>query len=214
MNRGVRTTVLLCVAFIALVLGALFYSVLREPLLDEVALREQGTFLLPARREIASFSLTDHRGVEFNNTRLAGHWSLLYFGFTACPDVCPVTLSVLAQVEQKLAAEGQPELLNQLQVYFVSVDPERDDAATLGKYLAAFSPRFVGVTGSHETLAAFAAQLNAAFMKVPDANGGYVIDHTGNIVIVDPDGRYAGFIKLPHDADKILMAYKSMARNG
>lgn len=213
MNPGVRTTVLLCVSFIALVLGALFYSVQREPLLNEAALREQGTFLLPAPRAITSFSLIDHRDGEFNNASLAGHWSLLYFGFTACPDVCPVTLSVLAQVEQKLAAAGQSELLNQLQVYFVSVDPERDDAATISKYIAAFSPRFIGVTGSHDALAAFAAQLNVAFMKVPDTGGGYVIDHTGNIVIVDPDGRYAGFIKLPHDADKILMAYKSIARN-
>lgn len=213
MKRGVRTTVLLCVAFVALVLGALFYSVSREPLLDEAALREQGTFLLPVRREIAPFSLTDHRGGEFNNTSLAGHWSLLYFGFTACPDICPVTLAVLAQVEHKLAAADQPQLLNQLQVYFVSVDPERDTPAVIGKYVDAFSPRFIGVTGSQDALAAFASQLNAAFMKVPDTNGGYVIDHTGNIVIVDPDGRYAGFIKLPHVADKILLAYKSIARN-
>ena len=69
---------------------------------------------------------------------------------------------------------------------------------------ARFSPRFIGVTGSRDELAAFAQQLNVAFMKVPDSNGGYVIDHTGNIVIVDPKGHYAGFMKLPHQADRIL----------
>jgi protein SCO1/2 len=90
------------------------------------------------------------------------------------------------------------------------VDPERDDAAVIAKYVEAFSPRFTGVTGSHDALAAFAQQLNVAFMKVPDANGGYVIDHTGNIVIIDPKGRYAGFMKLPHQADRILLAYKSI----
>ena len=212
MNSGVRTTVILCLAFVAIVLGVMVYSVTREPLLDEAALREQGTFLLPTPREIAPFSLVDQHGVEFDNARLKGHWSLLFFGFTSCPDVCPVTLAALAQVEQKLVDAGRQDLLDQLNVYFVSVDPERDDAAVIAKYVDAFSPRFTGVTGSREALAAFAQQLNVAFMKVPDANGGYVIDHTGNIIIVDPKGHYAGFMKLPHQADRILMAYKSIAR--
>ena len=212
MNSGVRTTVILCLAFVAIVLGVMVYSVTREPLLDEAALREQGTFLLPTPREIAPFSLVDQHGVEFDNARLKGHWSLLFFGFTSCPDVCPVTLAALAQVEQKLVDAGRQDLLDQLNVYFVSVDPERDDAAVIAKYVDAFSPRFTGVTGSREALAAFAQQLNVAFMKVPDANGGYVIDHTGNIIIVDPKGHYAGFMKLPHQADRILMAYKSIVR--
>ena len=212
MNSGVRTTVILCLAFVAIVLGVMVYSVTREPLLDEAALREQGTYLLPTPREIAPFSLVDQHGVEFDNARLKGHWSLLFFGFTSCPDVCPVTLAALAQVEQKLVDAGRQDLLDQLNVYFVSVDPERDDAAVIAKYVDAFSPRFTGVTGSREALAAFAQQLNVAFMKVPDANGGYVIDHTGNIIIVDPKGHYAGFMKLPHQADRILMAYKSIAR--
>jgi protein SCO1 len=212
-SPGVRNTVLACAAFIAIVLGALLHSVLREPLLDAQALQEHGTFLLPAPRELKPFRLTDHNNVQFDNASLTGHWSLVFFGFTACPDICPVTLSVLAQVEKKLADSGQKDLLEQLKVYFVSVDPERDDAAALGRFISAFSPRFTGVTGSRDALAEFAAQLNAAFMKVPDASGGYVIDHTGNIVVIDPQGRYVGFIKLPHDADNIVMAYRSIARS-
>ena len=212
MNSGVRTTVLLCAAFVAIVLGVLVYSVTREPLLDESALREQGTFLLPMPREISAFSLVDQRRAQFDNASLTGHWSLLFFGFTSCPDVCPVTLAALAQVEKKLSHASQQDLLDQLKIYFVSVDPERDDAAVIGKYVEAFSPRFTGVTGSRDALAQFAQQLNVAFMKVPDSKGGYVIDHTGNIVIIDPKGRYAGFMKLPHQADRILIAYKSIAR--
>lgn len=212
MNSGVRTTVALCLAFVAIVLGVLVYNVSREPLLDEAALREQGTYLLPTPREIAPFNLVDHHGRQFTNASLTGHWSLLFFGFTSCPDVCPVTLAALAQVEKKLSDAGQRDLLDELQVYFVSVDPERDDAAVIEKYVGAFSPRFIGVTGSRDELASFAQQLNVAFMKVPDSNGGYVIDHTGNIVIVDPKGHYAGFMKLPHQADRIAMAYKSIAR--
>lgn len=213
MSRGVRNTVLMCVAFIAIVLGALLHSALREPLLDAEALRERGTFLLPTPRELKPFRLSDHDNHEFGNASLTGHWSMLFFGFTACPDICPVTLALLAQVERKLADSGQADLMEQLRVYFISVDPERDDAAALSKYVGAFSPRFTGVTGSREALAEFARQLNVAFMKVPDASGGYVIDHTGNIVVIDPKGRYVAFIKLPHDVDNIVMAYRSIARS-
>lgn len=211
MNRGVRTTVLLCVAFVAVVLGSLAYRVTREPLLDEAALREQGTYLLPSPHEIAPFELIDQRGSEFTNAALQGHWSLLFFGFTSCPDVCPVTLSALAQAETKLSQTGPKKLFDDLKVYFVSVDPDRDDPTTIDRYVSAFSPRFTGVTGSQEALAAFATQLNVAFMKVPDGKGGYVIDHTGNIVVIDPKGRYVGFMKLPHQADRIVLAYKSIA---
>jgi protein SCO1/2 len=210
-TSGVRNTVALCLAFVAVVLGALTYSVTREPLIDDATLREQGTFLLPTPREIAPFSLLDQRGVTFDNARLAGHWSLLFFGFASCPDVCPVTLAALAQVEKKLADAGRQDLLDGLKIYFVSVDPERDDAASLTKYVEAFSLRFTGVTGSREALADFAKQLNVAFMKVPDDKGGFTIDHTANIVIIDPSGRYAGFMKLPHQADRILAAYKTIA---
>lgn len=211
MNRGVRTTVLLCLAFVAIVLGSLAYRMTREPLLDEAALREQGTYLLPNPRQIAPFSLTDQHGNEFTNAALLGHWSLMFFGFTSCPDVCPVTLSALAQAETKLSQSGPKKLFDDLKVYFVSVDPDRDDPAKIDQYVSAFSPRFTGVTGSQEALAAFAQQLNVAFMKVPDNKGGYVIDHTGNIVVIDQKGRYVGFMKLPHQADRIVIAYKSIA---
>ena len=107
MTSGVRTTVLLCGAFIAIVLGALVYSISREPMLDESALKEQGTFLLPTPREIAPFSLTDQSGNTFDNASLMGHWSMLFFGFTSCPDVCPVTLAALAQVENNLVESGR-----------------------------------------------------------------------------------------------------------
>ncbi len=212
MNRGVRQTVALCVAFVVIVLGVLVYSVTREPLLDEAALREHGTYLLPAPRDIAPFHLVDQSGSKFDNASLLGHWSLLYFGFTACPDVCPVTLAALAQLENKLAQASQHDLLDRLKIYFVSVDPERDDREVIGRYVTAFSPRFTGITGSRDALGEFAKQLNVAFMKVPDAKGGYTIDHTTNIVIVDPKGHYVGFMKPPHRPDRILIAYESIAR--
>jgi protein SCO1/2 len=213
LNPGVRNTVALCLAFVALVLGALVYTSLRKPLADDATLREQGTFVLPVPREIGPFHLTDQRGDVLDNESLRGHWSFLYFGFTSCPDICPVTLSALAQAQAKLADAGETELLSQLKVYFISVDPERDTQEKLAAYVGAFSPQFTGATGSLDELAALGKQLNVAFMKVPGPDGGYVMDHTGNIVVVDPNGHYYAFMKLPHEPDRIVLAYRSMANS-
>jgi protein SCO1/2 len=173
-------------------------------------MRERGTFLLPTPRELAPFSLTDQRGEAFTNASLAGHWTLLYFGFTSCPDICPVTLSMLAQAERDLGALGKPELVQNFRVVLVTVDPDKDDPATLGQYVEAFSPSFLGVTGSKSDLAALATQVNVAFRKVPTKDGGYTVDHTGNIVIVNPRGHYHGFIRPPHEKEKIIESYRSL----
>ena len=99
----------------------------------------------------------------------------------------------------------------------VSVDPERDDVQTLATYVSAFSPRFVGLRGSRETLANLATQVSAAFSKVPNPGAGedvgYQVEHTGHIVIVNPKGHYHGFIKLPHVADTIVATFESLAGN-
>jgi protein SCO1/2 len=212
-TRNVRNTVLASLAFIAIVLGAFTYSLLREPLLDDAALKEQGTYVLPTPRAIAPFSLIDDRGQVFDNARLQGHWTILYFGYTACPDICPTTMSAVAQADQLLAKSRDSDLLKKLQVVFVSVDPERDTTEVLHRYVTAFSPDFIGVTGSHDAIAALAAQLNAAFMKVPGPDGSYQIDHTGNLVLIDPQGRYYAFMKLPHQPDRIERAYTSIAKS-
>jgi len=212
-SRAIRNTVLACLAFVAIVLGAFTYSLLREPLLDEAALREQGTYVLPSPRGIGPFSLVDDRGVAFDNQRLLGHWTLLYFGYTSCPDICPTTLSAVARAEQLLKESDHGDLLGNLQVVLVTVDPERDKAEVLHRYVTAFSPDFIGVTGTTDAIAALATQLNAAFMKVPGTDGNYVIDHTGNLVLIDPEGRYYAFMKLPHEPERIARAYTSIAKS-
>jgi protein SCO1/2 len=210
-SPGVRNTVLLCIAFAALVIGAFVSNVMRDPLLDEEALREQGTFVLPEPRALSLAGLVDQTGAPFDESDLVGHWSFVFFGFTSCPDVCPVALAALAQVEKKLADAGNAELHDQFRGVFVSVDPDRDDVAKISAYASAFSPRFLGVTGDQASLAAFATQVNAAFMKVPGQGADYLIDHTANIVVINPRGHYHAFIRLPHEPDKILLAYRSIA---
>ncbi len=184
-------------------------NVMRENVLTPEELREQGTFVLPTPRELVLEGLTDTGGQPFTSARLEGKWTFLFFGFTSCPDVCPLAMSVLGQVERELEAQGETELHALFSGVLVSVDPDRDDAQTLATYVVSFSPRFTGVRGELAALAEFARQVNAAFMKVPDGDG-YTIDHTGNIVVINPRGHYHAFIKVPHERDKVLLAYKSI----
>ncbi|TDJ41684.1 MAG: SCO family protein [Gammaproteobacteria bacterium] len=211
MTSGVRNSVLASLGFVAIVVGMFFYSVMRPPVLSVQELQERGIVVLPFARELNEFSLVDHRGADFDVTSLLGRWSFLFFGFSACPDVCPLALGALAQAERVLQTDADATLRDGFNVVFVTVDPERDDQQALAQYVEVFSPRFTGVTGSREQLAEFAQQLNVAFMQVPLEGGGYSVDHTGNIVMINPRGHYHGFIKMPHDAEKILLGYRSIA---
>lgn len=209
---GLQKTVALCLGFVAVVVGLFVYSVTRTPVLTDEQLREQGVFILPRPREITAFELTTHTGAPFTLEDLTGHWTFAFFGFTHCPDVCPTTMAVMGQARRTLG-DGDT-----FQGVLVSVDPERDDAATLAAYTTAFAPDFIGVRGSREAVATLAEQVNVAFAKVPalDANGepdptAYQVDHTANIVIINPRGHYHGFIKYPQQADTIVAAFRSLA---
>ena len=207
-----QKTVGLCLALVMAVVGMFVYSVTREhvPSLDE--LRGQGVFLLPEPIVLSGFQLETHRGDVFLPEHLAGDWSFVFFGFTRCPDVCPTTLSVMAQAERRLAATGAS-----FKGVLVSVDPERDDRESLSTYVRAFSERFLGVRGELTELAKFARQVHVVFAKVPDnrivsgtgsAEGGFTVDHSGNIVVIDPRGHYHGFIKMPHKVDTLLAVFR------
>jgi len=206
----VRITVALCLAFVAVVLGMLLYSVLRTPVLSDEQLRQEGVFILPRPREIADVQLVTDGGEPFTVENLQGRWSFIFFGFTNCPDICPTSMSVLAQAERRLMDET-PEAAAGFQGILVTVDPERDDLDTLGRYVQAFSPRFIGVGGERDDIAAFATQVNVAFARMPGDEAGYQVDHTANIVIVNPRGHYHGFAKMPHQADTIVATYRSLA---
>ncbi len=211
MSKGIRNTVILCLAFVALVLGALIYNVSHDPLLSEEGLRQEGAILLPRPRELSAFELQDQNGDPFTLDNMKNGWNFIYFGYTYCPDVCPVTLSMLAKMERQMVAAGEQELLDHLNVILVTVDPERDDSTTLKNYVGAFSERFIGLTGSLEAIAGLAQQLNVAFGKVPGQGDSYLVDHTGNIILVNSRGHYDGFIRPPHDPEKLRLIYKTLA---
>lgn len=207
---GLQKTVSLCLAFVVIVLGMLVYSVTRTPLLSLEQLRERDVTVFPRPREIAPFSLLAHNGEPFELADLVGSWSFIFFGFTNCPDVCPTTLSVLAQAE-RLINQGNSEYESGFKGVLITVDPERDDIATLGRYVSAFSANFIGVGGESGDLARLARQLHVAFAKLPGAEESYQVTHSTHIVIVNPMGHYHGFIKMPHQVDTVVLTYRSLA---
>jgi protein SCO1/2 len=157
--------------------------------------------VLPEPRVLADFSLVDQDGNPFSLERLRGRWSLLFFGFTRCPDICPSTLYDLQQVSRGLddgARDATP-----WQVIFVSVDPERDSPTQLKEYVSWFDPRFLGVTGAPEQLAPLALQIGVAFRVEEHAAGSqdYAVDHSASVFLTDPQGRLHGVFPAPHDAD-------------
>ena len=213
----IRSTVFLCCVFIGIVLTMFVVSVTRTPQLSDEELRAAGVFLLPTPREIADFSLSGQNGYTFSNETLRGKWSFLFFGFTHCPDVCPTSMAAMGRAERGLYGD-QEMAVEGFQGVLVSVDPKRDTPKMLGEYAQAFSPRFVGVTAAADELASFARQVHVSFLEVASDSGdsavegpGYTVDHTGNIVIVNPMGHYHGFMKLPHKSDTIRLTYQTLA---
>ena len=157
-------------------------------------------------RQAPEFSLRGSDGRELTLARYRGKLVLLSFGFTHCAAVCPTTLATLAQARKALGAAADA-----VQVVFVTVDPERDDAALIKPYLAAFDPSFVGGSGLAATLAAMRKNYGVVARKVPMSDG-YVVDHTSSIFLIDREGRLRAMMPFGRDAKdfvhdiKILLA--------
>lgn len=208
-QANIRKTVAALLVFICLLLGLLVYRVTAPQQLSREQLKELGAIMFETPRAFETAQLHDQDGKPFDASRWQGKWSLVFFGYTYCPDVCPTTLATLRRFKQALA----PELLQDTQVVFVSVDPARDSANQLAQYVEYFDPEFIGVSGEFLQLQRFAQQLNSAFNKVPGGGENYLIDHSANIVLINPRGDYQGFIKPPFELAKLTHAYEQLRLN-
>lgn len=167
--------------------------------------------MFPAGRPLPQVELVDHEGKPFGPDRLRGRWSILFFGFTHCPDVCPSTLATLAAARRQLAELPATE---QPAVVLVSVDPQRDTVARLAEYVRFFDPSFTGVTGDPAALSTLTRELGVAvIVGEPDESGQYTIDHTATLFLVDPQGRLAAIFGTPHTPAGIAQDYRSILRH-
>ncbi len=153
---------------------------------------------LSTPRELPPFTLQQSDRTQLVPGELRGHWTVVFIGFTYCPDVCPTTLAELAQAQKQWAV--LPESTRP-RVLFVSVDPERDTIEKLGEYAHAFHKDTLAATADIPSLETFAKSLSLVFAKVPPAEGApanqYAVDHSAALVVLDPQGRMAGVIQPP-----------------
>lgn len=152
--------------------------------------------LLPTPRELPAFALRQSDRTELVPGELQGHWTLVFLGFTSCPDVCPTTLAQLSVAQKRW--EALPDTTRP-RVLFVSVDPDRDSIATIGEYAHGFHKDTLAATADVPTLENFTKSLSLVFAKVPqgEAQDQYTIDHSAALVLLDPKGRMAGVIQPP-----------------
>lgn len=206
-RKNIRLTVAGLCVFIAAVLGLLVFKQLHQPPMTVEQLREQGVFVFDQPRIVKPFELRSHKDKPFTNADLQDKWSLVFFGFTFCPDICPTTLAMLNQAVKLIE---DPEILASTQVVMVSVDPARDTVAQLSQYVPYFNPDFIGVTGEFFNIHAVATNFNAAFQKVPGKDGSYTVDHSAYIFLVNPKGDYHAFMKPPFTAQQIEAHYQAV----
>lgn len=159
-----------------------------------------GTYLSPTRA-LPDFSLIDQHGRPFGPGNLRGSWSMMFFGYTNCPDFCPTTLATLAALEKHLRAVGAPV---RPRVIFMSVDAKRDTPEQLAKYVPYFDPDFIGITAADQpTIEAVAAKLGVGVIITPNPDGSYTVDHSGAIFVLNPEGRLAAILTGPFTVDTL-----------
>lgn len=162
-----------------------------------------GTWLSEAR-PVTDFHLIDSQGRPFTRAALLGRPTLVYFGFTHCPDECPDTLAALARIKKQAAVSG-------LRVLFVTVDPQRDTPAVIAAYLAHFDPSFLGLTGDPAEIHRLAASLGIGITRIDLPGGGYDFDHTQAILLFDSRAREVGVFTPPFDARQLAQSLSRVA---
>lgn len=204
-TRGIKITVAAIVAFMVVIVGGFVYKMQQPRVMTAMEMKINGLYLLETPRNFGELALTDHNGEPFTRENLEGRWTLVFFGFTYCPDICPTTMSFLNQLMGQLEGTEAEDT----QVVMVTVDPARDTVEQLAGYVPFFNPDFLGVTGEFLDIHRFATALNTPFRKVPGQGEEYLVDHGSNVVLINPKGDYHGFFKAPLDLAKMKLTYRS-----
>ncbi len=209
MNPAVRKTVLLLVAFAAMVAGLFAWRMTLPTRIPAADLEQLGLILFEQPRPLSQFALPATRAGVVSNDDLAGHWTVIFFGFTHCPDVCPTTLADAAAAWNKLAQSDQ----EMVRFWMVSVDPARDQPEHLQRYVEHFDPRMLGVTGDVPALADFARMFNAVFVRVPGPQENYQVDHSAHLAVISPAGSFVGILRPPVQAQQIRRTLELLLRH-
>lgn len=152
-------------------------------------------------KPLPKFELTDHFDRPFNNQSMLGKWHLLFFGYTNCPDICPDTLQMLANMITQIEDD---KIKQQLQLTFISVDPERDDLHKMKAYVRYFNPNILSARSEIDRVNILTDAIGILHYIVKSNDGEvYDVAHSGTLVLIDPEGKYTGLFSSPHDSNKI-----------
>lgn len=174
-----------------------------EPDILELPEELQGVFIDSPAVTLPSFSLTDHNEKPLTNDTLLGKWSLIFFGYTSCPDICPTTMGVLEKLNR------EPNFPKNTQTIFVSLDPKRDTAVVLKEYVGYFNDDFIGATGEKKELDKFQEPLGVIYGYDGDTSSDdYIVNHFAAIHVIDPTGKQRAYILPPHSLTQVSDAYR------
>jgi protein SCO1/2 len=196
-----RTILLAFIALFAAIGGFLIWQIWNGGQTARAPQTSSGTALIGG-----PFSLTDHRGQPVTEAQLQGKYTLIYFGYSFCPDICPTELQVIGAALDQLQLQA-PDKASKLQAFFITVDPERDTQAVLADYVPHFHPKLVGLTGSTEEIAAAARAYRIYYAKVDPEAGApadyYFMDHANLIYLMGPDGGFLTHFSYGVDANAL-----------
>jgi len=186
--------------------------VARSNVLEDRALSDLGVARIEQSEPLDDFRLTDQYGRAFSLSNLEGKWQFIFFGFTSCPDICPLTMRALNDFYRELEQTGWQDDTG---VIMVSVDPLRDTPEAMADYLLSFDPTFIGLTGEYPEIAGLASQLFIAFSQPGDHEtahheDGYAIAHSDYIALIDPAGRLHAILHSPHHSERLMQAYAAL----
>ena len=211
MKRNFTWTIASCITVMIVAVALYINKMTVQVPLSKEQLKDLGLYLMEPARSLGSFNLIDTDHNEFLVKNFEGKWNILFFGFTFCPDICPITMSMLANIEKEMDLEE----LDKIRIYMVTVDPDRDKPDQLKTYLKNFSDNFTGLTGALDQIYNFATKVNAPFAPISKSSDPYyTVDHTGSIIVIDPNGNYAGFFRAPHIQEDLEKAISNLLKRG
>ncbi len=176
-----------------------FYISLKQQRPVAVQTNIDGLFW-PNPKQLKPFSVMDQNGQAFGLEQLQGQWSFVFFGYTHCPDICPITMAIMADVYTEIIDQH-----HNIQTLFVSVDPKRDSAAQRQQYVAYFHDQFIGLGGDTAMLESLTKQIGVAYyVDEQGESDNYIVDHTASIFLFDPAARLVSKFSSPHQKDQII----------
>ena len=206
----IKNNILLIVIFMITVVG-LFINKLTTPrILSANELLANGLYLFESPKEISDFSFYSADKTEFTKSDLIGKWTLMYFGFTRCPDECPTTMYQMSKLIKVL--REKEFLLEDKQWVLVSIDPERDTPEVIDKYAKGFDEDFIGVVNIRPMLLSLATQLsvNNVMPNSESMDHSHLDNHVNNIILLNPAGEFAGIFRPPFDVSRLSLTYQSV----